>query len=330
VRAKVILGAQRAGGLKATIFDWAFHVGAEVSKLRQKGREPSGILAVKNAVADKLVFSKLRERFGGRLRFFVSGSAALSREVAEFFHAANILVLEGYGLTETSAASFVNRPDRYRFGTVGLPLPGTQVRMAAEDGEILIRGRGVMRGYHQLPEATRETLEPDGWLRTGDIGAVDAEGFLRITDRKKDLIKTSGGKYIAPQALENKIKTTCPYVSHVLVLGNDRNYCSALVTLDQEAVAAWFKATGGAAGLSYGQLAAEDRVTALIDACIKKVNETLASYETIKKFAVLPADLSVEGGELTASLKIKRRVVEQKYRDVIEAFYEATHVTVGR
>jgi long-chain acyl-CoA synthetase len=170
---------------------------------------------------------------------FISGSAPLSTDVALFFHAAGILIAEGYGLTETSAASCVNLPERYRIGTVGPPLPGTEVRIAADDGEILIRGRGVMRGYHRLPDATRESLSPEGWLHTGDIGQVDADGFVRVTDRKKDLIKTSGGKYVAPQALEGKLKTLCPYISQVLVHGNSRNFCSALVTLDEEAIRKW-------------------------------------------------------------------------------------------
>ncbi len=307
--------------MKAKIFDWALGIGYQVSKKRQRREEPTGVLALQNAIADRLVFSKMRTRFGGRLRFFISGSAALSREVAEFFHASSILIVEGYGLTETSAATFVNRPDGFKFGTVGPPLPGTQVKVAPEDGEVLVRGRGVMRGYHNLPEATRETLDPDGWLRTGDIGVVDADGFLKITDRKKDLIKTSGGKYVAPQALEGKVKAACPYVNQVLVHGNNRNYCTALMTLDEEAVRNWLKEQGGGAGLSGEHLARDERVTTLIQGYVDQVNSALASYETIKKFALLPADFTVDAGELTASLKVKRKVVEQKYRDLLEGFY---------
>lgn len=327
VHAKVVLGAQEAGGLKLSIFNWAFGVGHQVSKLRQQGQEPGGLLAIQNAIADKLVFSKLRERFGGRLKFFISGSAALSREVAEFFHAANIMIAEGYGLTETSAASFVNRPDRYRFGSVGLPMPGTDVKTAPEDGEVLIRGRGVMRGYHNLPDATRETLEPDGWLRTGDIGVIDPDGFLKITDRKKDLIKTSGGKYIAPQALEGKLKAACPYVNQVIVHGNNRNYCTALMTLDEEAVRKWLKDNGGAEAATLEQITSDARVVTLIQGYVDEVNASLASYETVKKFGLLPADLSVDSGELTASLKVKRKVVEQKYRDVLDRFYDEARVS---
>jgi long-chain acyl-CoA synthetase len=331
VHSKVVVGAEDAGGLKTKIFHWAFGIGYQVSRLRQQGSEPSGLLALQNALADRLVFSKLRARFGGRLRFFISGSAALSKEVAEFFHAANILIAEGYGLTETSAATFVNRPpDKVKFGTVGPPMPGTEVRIAPEDGEVLIRGRGVMRGYHNLPDATRETIDPDGWLRTGDIGVLDAEGFLKITDRKKDLIKTSGGKYVAPQALEGKVKAACPYVNQVLVHGNNRNYCSALLTLDEELIRNWLKEKGGADGLTLAQIARDPRVLALIQGCVDQVNSTLATYETIKKFALLPADFSVDAGELTASLKVKRKVVEQKYRDVLDRFYEDAGVPVGR
>jgi long-chain acyl-CoA synthetase len=320
VHSKVVIGAQEAGGLKLRIFTWAFGVGRRVSLLRQAGREPGGLLAVQYSLADRLVFSKLRARFGGRLRFFISGSAALSREVAEFFHAANILIAEGYGLTETSAASFVNRPDRFKFGTVGLPLPGTEVKIA-EDGEILIRGRGVMRAYHNLPEETAATLEPDGWLHTGDIGVVDEDGFLKITDRKKDLIKTSGGKYVAPQAIEGRIKAACPYANMVLVHGNNRHFCSALLTLDEEAIRKWLRDNGGGDDRPMEAIVQDPRVVALIQGYIDQVNATLASYETIKKFALLPRDFSTEAGELTASLKVKRKLVEQRYKDVLDALY---------
>jgi long-chain acyl-CoA synthetase len=330
VHSRIVIGAEEAGGLKAKIFHWAFEVGHQMSALRQAGKHPPGLLAVRNAIADRLVFSKLRTRFGGRLRFFISGSAALSREVAEFFHAADILIMEGYGLTETSAATFVNRPSNYKFGTVGQPMPGTEARTAPEDGEVLIRGRGVMRGYHRLPDATSETIDADGWLRTGDIGTIDADGFLKITDRKKDLIKTSGGKYVAPQALEGKVKAMCPYVNQVLVHGNNRNYCTALMTLDEEAVRKWLRDNGGGDGLTLPQMVREPRVHALIQGYVDQVNSTLASYETIKKFELLPADFTVDAGELTASLKVKRKVVEQKYRDVLDRFYEDTRMPVGR
>jgi long-chain acyl-CoA synthetase len=318
---KVVSGAKEGGSLKWSVFQWSLGVGRQVSALRQSGGSPGGFLSWKYAVADKLVFSKLRARFGGNLRFFISGSAPLSMEMAEFFHAAGLLILEGYGLTETSAASFVNRPDKFRFGTVGMPLTGTQVQIAPSDGEILIRGRGVMRGYHHLPEQTAETLDADGWLHTGDIGEIDAEGFLRITDRKKDLIKTSGGKYVAPQSLEGKFKAICPYVSQIVVHGDNRNFCSALIALDEEAIQKWAR-DNGLAGKTYADLAASAPVAALMQTFVDTLNAGLPSYETIKKFALLPVDLTEAAGDLTASLKLKRKFVEKKYKATLDAFYE--------
>jgi long-chain acyl-CoA synthetase len=314
---KVVDGAKKGGALKYGVFKWSIEVGREVSKLRQTGQEPSGLLAVKNALAQKLVFSKLQDRFGGRLRYFVSGSAPLSREMAEFFHACNILILEGYGLTESSAASFVNRPSNFKFGTVGPPLPGTQLKIAA-DGEILIKGRGIMRGYHNKPEETAATLQ-DGWLLTGDIGEVDAQGLLKITDRKKDLIKTSGGKYVAPQNLEGRFKATCPFVSNALVHGNNRNFCVMLIALDPEPIMDWAKTNGVTGG--YDEVVKDPRAHALIKPFVQELNKGLASYESIKNFAILPKDLTLDAGDLTPSLKVKRKAVETKYKELIEGFY---------
>ncbi|MCC7384639.1 MAG: long-chain fatty acid--CoA ligase [Deltaproteobacteria bacterium] len=314
---KVVDGAKKGGGLKWSIFKWSIEVGRQVSKLRQEGQEPGGLLAAKNAIAQKLVFSKLQNRFGGRLRYFVSGSAPLSREMAEFFHACGILILEGYGLTETSAFSFVNRPHNFKFGSVGAAAPTTEVKIAA-DGEILIKGRGVMRGYHNLPDATAETLK-DGWLYTGDIGQLDAAGRLQITDRKKDLIKTSGGKYVAPQNIEGKLKAVCPYVSNALVHGNNRNFCVMLVALDPEAIGDWAKNNGVAGG--YPEIVKEPRTRTLIEGFVAELNKGLASYESIKAFAILPKDLTLEEGDLTPSQKLKRKAVETKYRDVLDGFY---------
>ena len=325
---KVVAGAKEAGGLKLKIFHWAFKVGREVSRLRQSGKEPSGLLGIKYAIATKLVFSKLQARFGGKLQYFISGSAPLSREMSEFFHAAGILILEGYGLTESSAASFVARPGEFKFGTVGKPLPGTEVKIAPEDGEILIKGRGIMRGYHNLGAETAESLTTDAggrWLRTGDIGEIDAEGFLKITDRKKDLIKTSGGKYVAPQMVEGKFKALCPYVSNIIVHGDNRNFCSALVTVDEEAIRKWAR-EHNLEGASYGDLMRNPGVKALIEPYIETLNKGLPSYETIKKFALLPADLTQEAGELTPSLKVKRKVVEKKYKELLDSFYAAAMV----
>ena len=319
---KVINGAKEAGGLKYGIFKWSLGVGKQVSKLLQQGHEPSGLLGLKFRIADKLVFSKLRARFGGRIRFFISGSAPLNRDIAEFFHAAGLTILEGYGLTESSAASFVNRPDSNRFGTVGPPLPGTEIQIA-EDGEILFRSRGVMRGYWNLPEKTADTLLDGGWLATGDIGELTSEGSLRITDRKKDLIKTSGGKYVAPQQLEGSFKAICPVASQILVHGNARNFCSALITMDPEAMTVWAQ-ENGKSSLSYGALAEDAEVNRMYQEYIDVLNEGLASFETIKKFKLLAEDFSVEDGTLTPSLKVKRKAIEARYQDVLDGFYDSS------
>jgi long-chain acyl-CoA synthetase len=318
VRARVMRTASK--GIKAKISDWAFGVGRKVSPMRLMGRQPSGLLAVQYAVADRLVFSKIKARMGGKIRFFVSGSAPLAPEVQEWFHAAGLLVLEGYGLTESSGVSCVNNPRATRFSTVGPPIPGTQVKIA-DDGEILIKGPGVMRGYHHLPEATAEALK-DGWFATGDIGELDERGYLRITDRKKDLIKTSGGKYVAPQKVEGVLKATCPYISQILVYGDGRKYATALITLDPEATEGWAKEQG----LSYSafeDLAGSQEVHDLIEDSIAQGNESLERWETIKKFEILPAELSVDEGEVTPSMKIRRKTVEKKYADLLNSMYDA-------
>jgi long-chain acyl-CoA synthetase len=321
VHNKVIAAAREGGAVKFAVFRWAFDVGHEVAALQREGKKPSPWLAARHALADRLVFSTIRERFGGRLRFFVSGSAPLSREIAEFFHAAGILVLEGYGLTESCAASVLNLPERFRLGTAGIPMPGVEVRIA-DDGEVLLRGKSILRGYRGLPEETAAALDAEGWLHTGDIGVLE-DGFLRITDRKKDLIKTSGGKFVAPSYLEAKLKAVCPYVANVLVHGEGRNFCSALITLDEEAIGAW-AAAHGRGGKSLAELAADPAVQALVETYVEQMNAELPSYETIKRFAVLPRDFSQEAGELTASLKVRRRVVEDRWRHVLDGFYERT------
>ncbi len=320
VRNKVLSQAQAAGGLKHQIFLRALAVGTEVSKLRQEGKKPGTFLSLRAALADFLVFRKVRETFGGRLKFFISGSAPLAKDVAEFFHAFGLLILEGYGLTESSAATFVNRPTAYRFGTVGLPLPGVEVRTAS-DGEILLRGRGIMRRYHNRPDATAEALDRDGWLHTGDIGELDENGFLTITDRKKDLIKTSAGKYVAPRPLEGRLALLCRYVDQVLVHGNRRKFCSALITLNGEEIRAWAR-QNGLEQKSLADLAAHDEVRALVKSAVDELNSRVPRHESIRKFALLPTEFSVESGELTPSLKPRRRVIEQKYADVLTSFYQ--------
>jgi long-chain acyl-CoA synthetase len=318
VRARVMMTASH--GVKAKIFDWAFGVGRKVSPMRLAGREPSGLLALQYALADRLVFGKIKARMGGKIKFFVSGSAPLSREVQEWFHAAGLLVLEGYGLTETCVPTCVNNPRATRFGTVGPPVPDSQVKIA-DDGEILIKGPGVMRGYHNMPEATEQALK-DGWFATGDIGELDEQGYLRITDRKKDLIKTSGGKYVAPQKVEGVLKTACPYISQVLVYGDGRKYATALITLDPEAIEGWAKEQG----LSYSsleELAGSQEVHDLIEGFVRQGNEQLERWETIKRFEILPGELSVEEGEVTPSLKVRRKIVERKYADLLDSMYDA-------
>jgi long-chain acyl-CoA synthetase len=256
---------------------------------------------------------------GGNIRFFVSGSAALNREVQEWFHAAGLLVLEGYGLTETSAFTSVNNPRSTRFGTVGPPLPGSQIKIA-EDGEILVKGPSVMQGYHNEPEGVAGSFV-DGWFATGDIGELDDHGYLRITDRKKDLIKTSGGKYIAPQKVEGVLKASCPYISQVMVHGEGRRYVSALITLDPEAIEGW-ASEHGKSGSSASELAGSSEVREMLEGYVATANQKLERWETIKRFEVLPTEFSVDEGEVTPSLKVRRRVVEDKYSDRLDAMYD--------
>ncbi|WP_314172271.1 AMP-dependent synthetase/ligase [Streptomyces winkii] len=321
--------AKAGGAAKYKIFQWAAGVAREYAKVTQENfrrtgnaTAPAGLKA-KHAVADRLVYAKLREAFGGRLRACVSGSAALAPDIGYFFSGAGIHILEGYGLTESSAASFVNPGEAYRTGTVGKPLAGTEVRIA-EDGEILLRGPGIMEGYHGLPEKTAEVLEADGWFHTGDIGELSDDGYLRITDRKKDLIKTSGGKYIAPAEVEGQFKALCPYVSNILVHGADRNFCTALIALDEVSLTAWAEEQEQLKGKPYSEVITSDEVRQMVDGYVEELNGTLQRWQTIKKFRVLPRDLDIEHGELTPSLKLKRPVVEREFGHLIEEMYAGT------
>jgi long-chain acyl-CoA synthetase len=316
---RIVLMQKAEGGLKEKIFNQAFKVGLEVDRRKRAGEPVPFLMAKQHALFDKLVFSKIRERFGGRVRFFVSGAAALNQEIAEWFHAAGIVILEGYGLTETSAGSFVNHPADYRFGTVGPVFPGSEVKLGDND-EVLIKGPGVMDGYHNLPEETASSLTEDGWLRTGDKGALDDSGYLRITGRIKDLFKTSGGKYIAPSAIESKFKAVCPYASQFLVFGNERNYCIALITLDPDAMEGW-AAENDMAGASYSEIVSSDKVKTMVGEYVDELNGKLNRWETIKKWELLDHDLTIESGELTPSMKVKRNVVEENYKDRIAALY---------
>ncbi|WP_234320362.1 AMP-dependent synthetase/ligase [Streptomyces sp. SBT349] len=316
--------AKAGGPAKFKIFNWSADVAREYARVSQesfrrtgKASVPTG-LAVKHAVADRLVFKKLRAAFGGRMRGCVSGSAALTPEIGYFFCGAGIPILEGYGLTESAAASFVNPAEALRTGTVGKALPGNEVRVA-EDGEILLRGPGIMQGYHGLPEQTEQVLEPDGWFHTGDIGELSDDGYLRITDRKKDLFKTSGGKYVAPTEIEGRFKAVCPYVSTMVVIGAGRKYCAALIALDEVALLGWAKEEGLTG--DYAEIVAHERTRKLIEEYVQTLNAGLQRWQTLKKFELLPRELDVEHGDLTPSLKLKRPVVEREFAPLIERMY---------
>jgi long-chain acyl-CoA synthetase len=315
---KVNAGARAAGGLKAKIFDWSVSVGRAVSQKKQKGESVPPWLALRYALATKLVFSKIQALVGGRLRFFGSGGAPLSREIGEFFHAAGILILEGYGLTETCPALTISTTKAFKFGTVGRPVPGITVKIG-DDGEIYAKGPNIAQGYFKRPEETAEAFR-DGWFYTGDIGHFDEDGFLLITDRKKDIIVTSGGKNVAPQNIENLLKTS-DFISQVMVHGDRRKFLSAIVTLDIENVTHWANQQG-IQDLSAEALSRNEKVAGLIQGEIEAKNKELASYETIKKFHIAPLDFSIESGELTPTLKVKRKVVTEKYQPVLDAFYE--------
>jgi len=317
---RVVSTTREAGGAKWKIFQWAFKVGRQVSALQQQGKQPTGGLKFKHGLADRLVFSKIRDRLGGRIRVLVSGAAPLNKDIAEFFHAAGLTICEGYGLTETSAGAFVNVPETVKLGTVGRPMGDLEVRIA-EDGEVELRGVPVMRGYHNMPDETAACFTPDGYFKTGDIGELDPDGFLRITDRKKDLIKTSGGKYVAPSHIEGMFKAICPYVSQVIVIGQARNFCTMLVTLDPDAITAW-AAGGPLEGKDYETIVGSSEAEQLVAEYVKQLNERLNRWETVKKFTILPRDLSVESGDLTPSLKVKRRAVETTYQAEIDKMYE--------
>ncbi|MGO9034258.1 AMP-dependent synthetase/ligase [Mycobacterium sp.] len=308
------------GRLTKKMFDLAIGIGMRVSEARQAGKKPSLASSLAYKVADRLVFSTIRERFGGRMRFFVSAAAALDRDVAQWFDAVGIIVLEGYGLTETAAASFINRPNAYRFGTVGWPFPATEAKIA-DDGEILLRGPGVMTAYHDLPDATAEALDEDGWFHTGDVGEIDADGYLRITDRKKDMFKTSQGKYVAPSAIDAKFKGLCPYVSELLAYGEAKPYCVALVSLDNEAITDW-AGKHGLEGNSFAEIARDGKTQELIAGYIDELNLELNRWEQIKRFTIIDRELSIEAGDLTPSMKLRRKVVVEKFADRLSALYE--------
>jgi long-chain acyl-CoA synthetase len=302
IHANTLGEIERAGGLKRTLGRWALAVGMRASRERRERGAVSPLLALQERVADRIVFAKVKERLGGRLRLGVSGAAPLGIDVLEFFNALGILVVEGYGLTETSSSLTVNEETDYRLGTVGRPVPGCEVKLA-DDGEILTRSASVFAGYYKDPEATAAAFTEDGWFRTGDVGELDAEGFLKITDRKKDLIITAGGKNIAPQNIENALKAS-RFVSQAVVIGDRRPYVTALITLDPAEV----EATG-------------QDPQELVQEVVDEVNRDRVRVEQVKRFAILPRDFTQESGELTPTLKLRRRVVHEHFADEIEQLY---------
>ncbi|HWM54886.1 MAG TPA: long-chain fatty acid--CoA ligase [Solirubrobacterales bacterium] len=309
-------GVEKAGGLKKVIFNWAIGVGKRMRTAERSGRQPGFLLRKQYAFADKQVLSKIRGLFGGNLRLAVSGAAPINPEILSFFDAAGVLVLEGWGMTETSTAATISSPDDFKVGTIGKPFPGCEVKIA-EDGEILVKGPNVFQGYYKNDEATRETIV-DGWLHTGDIGEMDSEGFITITGRKKDIIITAGGKNITPANLENEIKQH-PLVSQCVVVGDRRPYLVALVTLDPEEVVAYAQENGLPEDVE--QLAANGEIRKAVEDHVATINEKFARVEQVKKIAILPRDLSQEAGELTPTLKVKRAVVASKHEPEIEQLY---------
>jgi long-chain acyl-CoA synthetase len=299
VHTAVLAAFDESHGVKRVLIEWALRVGRRVSRLRQEGRPVPRALALQHRFADRLVYAKVKQRLGGRLRIAISGGAPLAKEVAEFFHALDVLILEGYGLTECTSAATVNRPTRFRFGTVGPALPGFDLRVA-DDGELLIRSDTVFGGYFRDEDATREVLGDDGWLRSGDIASIDGDGFVTITDRKKDILVTAGGKNVAPQNLENALKSS-PLVSQALVVGDRRPYVTALITLEPDV----------------DREAAAQTIQELVD----DMNRELSRFEQIKRFAILPRDFSADEDELTPTLKLKRRVCQQHFAAEIERLY---------
>ncbi len=318
--ARILNNAKEGGGLKWAIFQRALATGLRVSRLLQSGGTPSGLLALEYALADKLVFSKLRQRFGGKLRFFISGSAPLSKDLAEFFHAAGLLILEGYGLTETNSMTTVNRLSRYKFGTVGPVLHPDLLVKLAPDGEILTRGVTNLRGYYKQPEATAEALDAEGWLHTGDIGEIDSDGFITITDRKKDLIKTSGGKYVAPQMIEGQLKLE-PLVSQAVVIGDRRKYITALIAVNLDVARKLLADRSESVPADPAQLSTHAAVKDQLQARVSEINRHLGSWEQVKYFRVLPRELTEADGELTPTLKVKRKVVAERYASLIDEMY---------
>ncbi|MFF7736599.1 AMP-binding protein [Streptomyces sp. NPDC007984] len=327
----LVAEARSKGDQHEQMFQWAAQVAREYAVTAQALGEARGAgmetgrslvppdVQAEHAIADRLLFAGVREAFGGRIRACVSGGAPLASDISQFFSGAGVPIIEGYGLTETAAGTSFTAPE-YRIGTVGAPLPGTELRIA-DDGEVLLRGPHIMRGYHNLPERTAEVLEPDGWFHTGDLGELTHDGHLRITGRIKDLIKTSAGKFVAPVEIESRFKGACPFVSNIVVVGDNRHFCTALITLDQQSIMAWAD-RNGLRGRRYDEVCAAPQTQQLIREYVEAVNQGLQRWQTIKKFTILPRDLTPERGEVTPSMKVRRKAVETSFSDVIDAMYE--------
>ncbi len=316
---KITSNAQDAGGIKYKIFKWALKVGYAVSRLQQQKKPVTGLLAFKHKLANKLVFSKVQAALGGNIVYTISGAAPLNKALAEFFHACGILILEGLGMTENTSVTNVNRYDNYKFGSVGQPCPEIEQKITP-DGEVLFRGKNTMLGYYKNPEETEETIDKDGWLYTGDIGVIDDDGFLRITDRKKEIIVTSGGKNVAPQRVEN-IMLTSRYIGQVVAYGDRKKYLTGVVTINQDQVGEWATKQDISFG-NWEELSKHPKVVELIDNEVQEKNKSLSSFETLKRVIIAPNEFSVESGEQTSSLKVKRQVVIDKYRMQLDALYK--------
>ncbi len=316
---KIYNGVMEGQGLKKKIINWAVDVADRVADIRLAGEEPSGLLALQYRLADKLVFSKVKAAVGGRLRFFVSGGAPLAPALNRFFYSIGLTILEGYGLTETSPVTNVNTPENFRIGTVGQPVPNTEIKIA-EDGEILMRGPQIMKGYYNRPEATAEVIDDEGWFRSGDVGVIDAEGYLTITDRKKDIIVTAGGKNVAPQPLENRLKAN-DFVEQVVMVGDKRKYVSLLLVPAFGNLESWAR-DQGITFSDRAALVADARVQRFMDEQVAREFEGMASYETPKRVALLADEFTVEDGTLTPTMKVKRRVVQERFDAVIDGLYE--------
>ncbi len=318
IYSRVMKQVDAGSPLKKKIFFWALDIGHRYARAARKGSIPIG-LRLNHAVADKLVYGKLRERTGGRMRFFVSGGAALAKEFGEFFEAVGLKVIEGYGLTESSPVITANRLENYKFGAVGHPIPGVEIKIAS-DGEILARGPNIMKGYYNDEKATREAIDEEGWLRTGDIGNIDAEGFLHITDRKKHLFVSSGGKNIAPQPIENLFLSN-KYIEQFMLIGDRRMFLTALIVPDFDALAEFADARN-ITYASVADLVKEPEINELIDKEINKIQKDLANYERVRRFTLLEKQFSIEEGELTPTQKVRRKVVEERYGRLIDTMYD--------